>query len=199
MELWHINSQRIKIMKSLQPHGTLLDIGCGYGFFLKSASEAGYSVQGMDISSRAIDFANNSLNVSANITTIQELIKSGKKFQIITLWHVLEHYLDPYFALRTVRDMLMVNGTCILEVPNLHSLKFKLARNKWSGGNHPLYHRTFFTAATLQRAIKEAGFSRFTRLKLSYSLPGRNIFYYNTKRILDQFAYDSFLTYAAWK
>jgi SAM-dependent methyltransferase len=198
-ELWNINSQRIKIIKRLQPQGTLLDIGCGHGYFLKSISNSGYFAQGIDISKRAVEYANNSLKISAKVSTIQELMESKQQFNIITLWHVLEHFTDPYCILRTIRNMLLEDGICILEVPNLHSLKFVLAKNKWSGGNHPLYHRIFFTAATLQRAIKETGFSRISRIHLSYNLPGRNILYEYVKRGLNLFAYDAFLTFAIWK
>jgi SAM-dependent methyltransferase len=198
-ELWTLNAQRIKVLKRLQPKGTLLDIGCGYGFFLKSAVEAGYFVQGIDISKHAVEFANNSLNVPATVSAIHELLNNGQQYHIVTLWHVLEHFPDPYLALRTVRNLLLEDGICILEVPNLHSLKFVLARNKWSGGNHPLYHRTFFTKPTLQRALEETGFSRIARLQLSYTLSGRSILYESIKKGLNVIACDAFLAYAVWK
>ena len=198
-ELWTLNQQRIKVLKRLQPEGTLLDIGCGCGFFLKSAAKAGYFVQGVDIAKRAIEFATNVLNVPATVSTIHELMNNRHRFHVITLWHVLEHFSDPYLALRTIRALLQDDGICILEVPNLYSLKFALARNKWSGGNHPLYHRTFFTALTLQRAFKETGFSRVNRLNLSYTLPGRSVLYESIKRGLNLIACDAFLTYAMRK
>lgn len=198
-ELWTLNAQRIEVLKRLQPEGTLLDIGCGYGFFLKSAVEAGYLVRGIDIAKRAVELANNVLNVPATVSTIYELMNNRQRFNVVTLWHVLEHFSDPYLALRTVRDLLVDDGICILEVPNLYSLKFVMARNKWSGGNHPLYHRTFFTASTLQRALKETGYSRINRLQLSYTLPGRSILYESIKKGLNLVACDAFLAYAAWK
>jgi len=198
-EIWAINKQRIKVLKSLQPEGKLLEIGCGYGFFLKSAAEAGYIVQGIDIANRAVEFANSKLKVPAAVSAIHELLDKKNRFHIIALWQVLEHFPNPYLALHTIRDLLHDDGICVLEVPNLYSLKFILAKNKWVGGNHPLYHRTFFTASTLRRALKETEFSHVARLHLSYTLPDRSILYECIKKGLNLIACDSFLFYVVRK
>jgi SAM-dependent methyltransferase len=199
-EQWSINDQRLRALKQFKSGGRLLDIGCGYGYFLKSAVAAGYDVFGIDISKKAVEYAVNFLNVSAIVSTIDELKdKAAQKFQIITLWHVLEHYIDPYQTLQSVRNLLAQDGICIIEVPNLKSLKFMLSINKWHGGNHPLYHRIFFTASTLSRSLKESGFSDVSRLDLSYSIPGRNFIFELIKKGLNRIACDAFLAFAARK
>jgi 2-polyprenyl-3-methyl-5-hydroxy-6-metoxy-1,4-benzoquinol methylase len=52
--------------------------------------------------------------------------------------HVLEHFVNPYEVLAQIRSLLKNGGVCVIEVPNLRSLKFMLAKTKWKGGNHPL-------------------------------------------------------------
>lgn len=196
-ELFAINQQRIDLMKKFMPAGNLLDIGCGRGFFLKTAYDHGYGVSGIDVSEKAIDYARREFHVDAESIPVENL--SGRRFDLITLWHVLEHFSDPFIVLRQIHELLADGGICVIEVPNLHSLKFMLARKKWQGGNHPLYHRIFFTASTLRKSILAAGFSKIQRVKLSYHIPGKRDLLRVTKRALNSFAMDSFLDFVAWK
>jgi len=198
-ELWYINSQRLKKLKRIKSNGSLLDIGCGRGYFLKSAAESGYSVHGIDIASRPIKYAQRMYQLSADTRSLQDLIASGQRYEIITLFHVLEHFSDPYASLRYVHDLLTENGLCMIEVPNYHSLKFVISKNKWSGGNHPLYHRTFFTNRTLQQSLQKTGFSQMKRITLSYHLHDRSILYEGFKQGLNIFGFDAFLFFIAWK
>jgi predicted SAM-dependent methyltransferase len=118
---------------------------------------------------------------------------------VITLWHVLEHLADPIDGLRQARQALKPGGLCVVEVPNLRSPKFMLSKTKWRGGNHPLYHRTFFTASSLRAAFVRAGYAVSRRMRWSYRLPDMGRAYSAMKRALDAAALDSFLDFVAWK
>lgn len=194
-ELYSINNQRIAVIKSMRPGGSLLDIGCGRGMFVKTARDEGYEAYGIDISERAVQYAIQQFDVNAKVTTLSEMTRTGKRFDIITLWHVLEHFPDPVVELKRVRSILTEGGLVFVEVPNLRSLKFILSRNKWKGGNHPRYHRTFFTAYTLRNTLTAAGFSSIRRLKLSYQVPGKNRLYTSLKKSLNTIAMDAFLDF----
>ena len=196
-ELYTINCRRLDLLKRLAPEGKLLDIGCGRGFFLKTALDNGYKVRGIDVSEKATVYSRKFFRVETECLPLEKL--SGEKYDIITLWHVLENFPDPFIVLKQIRDMLSDRGVCMVEVPNLNSLKFIVARNKWHGGNHPLYHRTFFTASTLSKSLLDAGFSKIKRVNLSYHVPGRSKAYWTAKAALNHFAFDSFLDFAAWK
>ena len=198
-ELFAINKQRISFIKTIQSPGMLLDVGCGRGYFLKTARDHGFTVHGIDVSDRAIEYAQREFTLSADVQKLDDLASSGRHFDVITLWHVLEHFTDPIASLRQVRSLLTDGGICVLEVPNLHSLKFMAARNKWQGGNHPLYHRTFFTTRTLRNVLLKAGFSRPHRAKLSYHVPGRSYPYEALKEGLNLVAMDAFLDFVARK
>jgi 2-polyprenyl-3-methyl-5-hydroxy-6-metoxy-1,4-benzoquinol methylase len=197
--LYAINQQRIACIKAVQPAGRLLDIGCGRGFFLNTASTHGYQVEGIDISMAAIAYAHDSFRLTAEVVTIDDLAIRQERFDVITIWHVLEHFVDPFKTLQKVVSLLRDGGICVVEVPNLNSLKFLTAKRKWEGGNHPLYHRTFFTARTLRRALLNAGFRDVHRLKLSYRVPGRSTMYETLKKALNLVGMDAFLAFAATK
>lgn len=198
-ELFAINTQRISRIKKIKPDGLLLDVGCGRGTFLKTARDHGFTVRGVDISERAIAYAQKEFGLKATVGSIDDLVKQDQRFDVITLWHVLEHFLDPLESLAQARSLLNNAGICVIEVPNLHSLKFILAKRKWEGGNHPLYHRTFFTALTLRRALLKAGFSDPRRLKLSYRIPQRSTMYEGFKAALNLVGMDAFLAFVARK
>jgi 2-polyprenyl-3-methyl-5-hydroxy-6-metoxy-1,4-benzoquinol methylase len=198
-QLFAINEQRLATLKGFKPYSRLLDIGCDRGYFLKLAQNHGYEVQGIEVSERAIRYAQHSFSLNVTIESLPDLISSGAQFDIITLWHVLEHFSDPVGTLKQIHKLLGKKGICVIEVPNWHSLKFILSKQKWQGGNHPLYHRTFFTEQTLKNMLLTCGFNKVQRIKLSYKLPGQSWLYRQFKKSLNIFALDAFLDFIAWK
>ena len=199
-EMYAINAQRLRWIQKFKVKGRLLDIGCGRGYFLKSAQERGFEAAGIEISARAVEFARHGMQVKAEAKTLEQMQNRSEKFDVITLWHVLEHFHDPFEELQRVRQVLADRGVCFVEVPNWRSLKFILSRDKWQGGNHPRYHRTFFTAQTLAQALRQGGFSHVQRLKLSYRLPEHStLSWWLIKRVCNAFGVDAFLAFAASK
>lgn len=198
-EIFAINRQRISYLKKYKSNGSLLDIGCGNGLFLKTATEAGYNAYGIDVSKKALEFAGKEFGLSVSDKKIEDLINENKKFDVITLWHVLEHFWNPSDELKKIRSLLSDTGILFLEVPNWNSIKFKLSKTKWKGGNHPLYHRSFFTSDTLKDTLKLAGFDNAKRVKISYKLPNKSGAYNIVKDVSNLFAMDAFLDFAAFK
>lgn len=198
-ELYAINTRRVETLYGFLSQGKLLDVGCGRGYFLKLAGERGYDATGIDLSEAAVRYARQKLGVNASRMDAHELARTGSRYDLITAWHVLEHFEDPVQMLGTLRELLNKGGLLFLEVPNLQSLKFILARDKWQGGNHPRYHRTFFTASTLRAMLRQAGFSSTRRIRLSYRLPGRSRLYERLKSLLNLLALDAFLDFTARK
>jgi len=198
-ELYWINRQRIGKILEKRSGGALLDVGCGNGYFLATAGDHGFRCNGIDISSRAIAFATEEMGVEASVKTPDEVRTSGEQYDIVTMWHVLEHFMDPFDVLESAFHLLSPGGLCVVEVPNLRSLKFLVSRNKWEGGNHPRFHRTFFTARTLRESLHNAGFSGVQRIPLTYEFPWRNTAYQLVKRFLNHLGLDSFLFFMAVK
>lgn len=197
-EIFEINKQRTSLLKILSQRFNdlnILDIGCGSGLFLKSCKDAGFNCEGVDVSRTAIEFAKTEYGLNVSNKSVDDLINENKKYSLITLWHVLEHFINPAEELKKIKLLLKTDGILLVEVPNLNSIKFKLSGNKWKGGNHPLYHRSFFTSKTLKDTFVRSGFVNPKRLNFSYKLSGKGPMYNVTKSLFNLIAADAFLNY----
>lgn len=198
-ELWEINEQRIAMIRGYKSGGKLLDIGSGRGHFLYHAKRAGFDVMGMEISSLASGFCESEYDIKVHVHNVEEEMNPGDRYDIITMWHVLEHFMDPEQVLRNVRTHLSENGVLFVEVPNVQSLKFLLSSGsgKWVGGNHPRHHRYFFTRRTLAMLIEKAGFGSVQVYRAPYRLGRDSRIKSFSKKLLKSLDLDSFINIIA--
>ncbi len=190
-----LNQQRLDRIRRFVPFGRLLDVGCGRGFFLAHAQNAGYNVEGVDISLNAARYASEMFGLKVKIGNLEEGLQLDGSYDVITLWHSLEHFQKPLGVLSLLRRHTASGGRLFIEVPNFNGLAFRSAppSKRWRGGNHPRFHRSFFTSKTLSFALQKAGFSvqfydpRYPAQPLKQGL----------KSLLNRFNADSFLNVTA--
>lgn len=108
--------RRLRLIKSYKKKGSLLDVGAGIGQFLKLARNE-YDVFGTEISESAITIANNKFGINLIKGEIEN-ISLDRKFDIITLIHVLEHVSSPSSTLNKCKKMLKSDGIIVIAVPN---------------------------------------------------------------------------------
>ena len=199
--LWEINNERIKLIKSVRFQGKLLDIGSGQGFFLFHAKQEGFSVTGIDVSSQVVKFCEQTFQIKVYFQNVNQHFSLDEQFDIITLWHILEHLSDPLEFLKKIQNNLTPRGILIIEVPNIKSLKFLLASdpNRWIGGNHPRHHKFFFSLKTLSSILQKAGYSPVKRLNLNYDLSKNSLPKKFVKKLLKRMDMDSFIDVMAFK
>lgn len=94
-----------------QPHGRLLDVGCGNGGFLTLAQQAGWEVEGLDFDAAAVRTAT-SRGLSVRLGGLEVLKNLRDCYDVITLSHVVEHVYDPTSLLCGLRDLLKPGGSC---------------------------------------------------------------------------------------
>lgn len=126
---------------------TLLDVGAGTGDFLLTARQKGWAIEGVEPSEMARQRAE-----AKGVTLLPELVKSnGKKYQIITLWHVLEHVRDVEGQIQILSSLLEPKGTLIVAVPNFKSYDAKIYKGFWAAYDVPrhLWHFSKESIATL--------------------------------------------------
>lgn len=158
-----LKPNRAKIIKNLKKEGRILDIGCGEGGFLFDIHKEGWEVYGNDISKTACDFARKKLG-SENIyhDDLLSLNFSRNFFDIVTMWHTLEHIKKPRATLKKVHGLLKDDGILIVECPNFSNLQSRFFKEKSFALNLPR-HFYQFTPKTLEKLLKLTGFKIYKR------------------------------------
>ena len=152
------------------PPGRLLDIGCGYGFFLKMAEEHGWEAVGVDLDPKGIAYAKGRLDVNAILGDLRDVHLPDSSFDLVTLWNVVECVPDPLELLRQLRPLLRDGGTIFIRTQNetWHRMSFRLttlfSRLGWRSvfDKQPfatfIFHMISFSPTTLRLLIDNAGF-----------------------------------------
>jgi SAM-dependent methyltransferase len=142
---------------SLAPgQGELLDIGCGTGNFLAAARDAGYEVSGTELDRNAARFAKERVGLLRVFPlTISEFVERypDKKFEVVTVFEVLEHQAAPVEFVQKVKSCLRPRGFIALSVPN---------RERWLTGpdvlDYPPNHFLRWNVHALTNFLSTHGF-----------------------------------------
>ena len=134
--------RKLKIINSFSSTTkNLLDFGCGTGDFLRIAQQNNWEVLGIEPNVKARALANEKTNNVVFET--DELIKlKPNSFDVITLWHVLEHIPNYQEQFLILKNLLKPNGSLIIAVPNYKSYDAKYYQNFWAAYDVPrhLWH-----------------------------------------------------------
>lgn len=152
-----LESSRIRFVRSQKKKGELLDIGCGSANFLFACQKKGFSVQGMDISDYAVEYAKRKLNLRISVGEVADVQLPHNHFDVITMWHFLEHTENPREVILQAKKWLKKDGIMIIDVPNYESTDAKAEWQNWVGWQLP-YHLFHFTPSSLRQLLKETGF-----------------------------------------
>jgi SAM-dependent methyltransferase len=161
--LW---KRRLHQVARRTPVSTLLDVGCGDGHFLQIARDSGWAVEGIEFSPTGARHAAERLGrpIALGDLSRENLLRGP--FEVVTLWHVLEHLPDAQAMIEAVRGRMAPGGLLVVAVPNLDNLlmraAYRLARFRplplfEAGAREP--HLNHFDAATLTRALVQHRFS----------------------------------------
>lgn len=135
--------------------GRLLDVGCGFGFYLQVARRHGWDAVGVEPAKPVAEFASEQLGLQV-IASDFEHAELEPPFDVIMFHHVLEHLRHPKQALCKANHLLRYGGLLLLSVPNAASLPARLAGQEWVWfGELHLYH---FTPITICRLLELCGF-----------------------------------------
>jgi len=134
--------RKLKLINSFNSEEKkLLDIGCGTGSFLKVAEDNGWIIYGIEPNEKARAIANQ--NCNNNVFNTEKLNTLEKhSFDVITLWHVLEHLPNLENQVSKFKKLLKPNGTLIIAVPNYNSYDAKHYKSFWAAFDVPrhLWH-----------------------------------------------------------
>ncbi len=138
------------------PAGRLLDVGCGSGAYGASLLRLGWQVDGIEPNAAAAIRARQAgLSVQACVASAADLPLAA--YDVITIWHTLEHLDDPLAGLKRLQLALRPDGLLLVEVPNADGWAARLGGAAWLHLDLPR-HRFHFTPASLRLALTLAGF-----------------------------------------
>jgi 2-polyprenyl-3-methyl-5-hydroxy-6-metoxy-1,4-benzoquinol methylase len=145
--------------------GSLLDIGCGTGAFLKLAKNHKWEVEGIEPNAKARDLGcQKGIEIKESIEECE-----GNVFDVVTLWHVLEHLPDLENSIQKIEAFVKPGGVLIIAVPNFKSFDANYYKNYWAAYDVPrhLWHfsknsmRALFSSEMKLEKIKPMNFDSF--------------------------------------
>lgn len=132
-----------QIEKEFGSAKSVLDVGCGNGMFLEVFLQRGWKCTGVDFS----EFVEN-ISFSPEINIIMSPFEmtsfDSKQFNLVTLMHVLEHFLDPIASLIEIKRILKDDGYLLIEIP--------LTQDYYG-----IHHQSYFTKKSLYLLLKKVG------------------------------------------
>src|SRR5262249_31474362 len=115
----------------------LLDVGCGSGTLLGLMKRRGFRVMGVEFSREAAAVAQAENGVPVITGSLEDTLFPAESFDIVTLFHVMEHVTNPRSVLSEVARILRPEGSIVLQVPNIDSWQFKWFGPRWYGLDIP--------------------------------------------------------------
>jgi SAM-dependent methyltransferase len=150
--------QHLKVVQRFVTSGSLLDVGCASGAFLKLCARNGFQVTGVEPATGLANKAKETLADQGEVfcATLQDASLRPAAFDVLTLWDVLEHVPEPTEFLHLCASLLKAEGYLFANVPDLDSFQAKIFRRRW-----PLLlpeHLNYFTRKSLALCAEKAGF-----------------------------------------
>lgn len=145
-------------LDALGLRGAVLDIGCGDGRFLSGLADR-FKRTGVDLNHSAIERARLTRGLTdVHTLTIEEFrqrLGLAGKYDVITLFHVLEHVEDPAGLIASIAGCLRPGGLLALSVPNPERLVLRWCREEW---DYPPHHLTRWTRHAIHNILRRHGF-----------------------------------------
>jgi len=143
---------KLNLINSLQPNkGIILDIGAGTGDFLSVAKNDGWQIIGVEPSDKAKAIAK-----SKGVSFVEETSElENHSFDVISMWHVLEHVPDLDKQIKELKRLLKPTGTLIIAVPNFKSFDAKHYGKFWAAYDVPIHFWHFSKTAIKLLSEKE--------------------------------------------
>lgn len=144
-------------IRDFATEGSVLDIGCGYGYFVRRALAAGFDAYGVDFSSDGIREAEKHAPGRVFRGTVDEVeALADRKFDVIFASHLIEHIPEPRPFIETLARRLNEGGIVMLVTPNIESWLARVSGRRWVSFKIP-EHVAYYTPTTIGQLLEAAG------------------------------------------
>jgi 2-polyprenyl-3-methyl-5-hydroxy-6-metoxy-1,4-benzoquinol methylase len=143
---------------SAQP-GRMLEIGCSYGALLKAFQDQGWQADGVEIDGRAAEFARSQYGLNVIEGTLEQTQAMLRPpYDVVMMYHVVEHIVDPLAFCRLVRTMMSDRGVLVLKTPNATSTASRRTGGWWEWALAP-EHVHLYSPTSLEMLLRQTGFA----------------------------------------
>ena len=155
---WMTRKRAARVHALIGRRGRILEIGCGRGLLLRHLAQLGHECHGIERSALAARRAAQSEELRVYTQPLEKCHFADEYFDVVILWHVLEHLDHPQATLAQISRLLKPGGLLYLEVPNLSSLQSCSTGKNWFhlDVEHHLYH---FSLNGLHQLLLSTGFN----------------------------------------
>jgi 2-polyprenyl-3-methyl-5-hydroxy-6-metoxy-1,4-benzoquinol methylase len=138
--------------------GKLLEIGPWRGVFSCNAKDAGFQVMAIERDQKCVDFLNEIVGIRAvhSSDPAEALEALDEEFDVIAMWHVLEHLRSPWRVIKAASRHLRPGGILLVAIPNIDSYQFKVLKGAWKHLDAPR-HLFFYPIQSLLRLCEKEG------------------------------------------
>lgn len=151
---------KIELVKRFVKSGKLLEIGPGAGDFSFMAKQAGFAVDAIEMDEKSCQFLRAVIGVNAiNSDDPLNAVQSLGQYDVIALWHVIEHLANPWSILDTLTAHIAPGGILVIAAPNPDSLQFKLFGRYWTHLDAPR-HLELISIKLLTEYLTKQGWKR---------------------------------------
>ncbi|MCK4679401.1 MAG: class I SAM-dependent methyltransferase [Bacteroidales bacterium] len=147
--------RKYNIVQAFKSTGSILDIGCGSGELLKLFQKKGWKTVGIEPDELVRKTAINRYSLDIREEVALKKIPDGA-FDVITMWHVLEHVPDLIDRVKEVKRILKKDGILIVAVPNCNSMDAKIYGEHWAAYDVPR-HLSHFTKDSIAMLFRNHG------------------------------------------
>ncbi|HET6767043.1 MAG TPA: class I SAM-dependent methyltransferase [Chitinophagaceae bacterium] len=146
----------------------ILDVGCGEGWILELAMKRGWETYGTEFSSRAIEICEKK-GIKMYTGILNPANMKEKDFDIIVSSETIEHINNPREELANIYQLLRKGGLFYITTPNFNSYLRRMMKDKYAIIKYP-EHLSYYTTATLNKVLKQTGFSKVKLLTTGISV-----------------------------
>ncbi len=140
-----LTKERAKLVLKYKKKGTLLDVGCAYGFFIEDVDK-NFKCYGFDVSKYAIKKAKKNTKAKLYVASADKKWSlKNNFFDIITMWDIIEHLRNPEYAIKEAKRCIKKGGYIFIQTPNkpIRNLIGDKDKTHINKHNNPYWRRLF--------------------------------------------------------
>lgn len=146
--------------------GSILDIGAATGYFLNHMKNNGFHATAVEVDEDSRKFCEDKFNIKST-PPIDFFAKEQPKFDIITMWHVMEHVHDMHMYVDKINELLDDDGIAVIAVPNHAASEVSFFKEYWDGYDVPR-HLWHFEPQTMEQLFDQHGFQLIKKKSMPF-------------------------------